>query len=195
MRQKRDPNAAARKIFNPTGKTYLYSIPAMYRYSEEYNRKVGHVSTGDKLEDEKLMNEPVHIGGSIEDILKLFVDGVPIKLRYTADFSEIYDLLQEHISNWVEYTTNDPNVKKVPIESLQIMQEFMDTIQSQVKGARASAPVDGTLSKRRTMLFSGMSRTAPAPVAGTVAEVVKPTAPKTNPMIERMNRLLEERNS
>lgn len=196
MRHGHDPNAAAIKIFgnkDRAAKTYLYSIPALYRYSDKYNREVGHISTGDPREDAKLMNEPVHIGGSIQDILKLYRDGAPVTFRDRLDIVEIYDILGEHIKNWVDYTHEDPNVKNVPLESLQLMQEFMDTIFPQVRGFRPST-VHNSNANRRRLLFGGLSREA-APAPETVQAAAAPTKSKSSSMLDRLNTLLEERNA
>lgn len=189
MRQfNRDPNAAQRKIFN---QNFLYSIPALYRYSDRYNAEVGHISTGDRREDEKLMNEPVHIGGTIADLLKLFNDGVPVTFRYPKDITEVYETLQEHLNNWVEYIDRDPNVKNAPIESLQLMQEYMDAIYHQAKGFQPASSQGAKLEARNRMLFGGLSRSPQQAKPETPVEVEQPRAPA---LMDRLNRLLESRN-
>jgi hypothetical protein len=188
MREQKDPNAARLAIFNPTGKTFLYSHKALYRYSDEFNRTVGHISTGDRNEDMKLMNEDVHVGGSIEDILKLFRDGVNVTLRYPKDFAEIYDLIVQHMNNWIEYINHDPNVKNAPMESLTLMEEFANAIYEQALGYRPSLASPPKMKQRRTLLFGGMSREQQVAVP-TTTEVTKHV-----PLLERMEQLLASRN-
>lgn len=184
----RDPNAARLKIFNPTGKTYLYSHKAIHRYSEEYNRVVGHISTGSRAEDEKLMNEDVHVGGSIEDILKLYRVGVHVQLRYPKDFAEIYDVIVEHMNNWIEYINYDPNVKNAPMDSLGLMEEFCKDIFEQVVGYRPNAVRPPKMQQRTNLLFGGLSRQQQA------TQAPKPEARKHSPLMERMEHLLGQRN-
>lgn len=189
MRQhERDPNAAQRKIFS---RNYLYSIPAVYRYSDRYNAEVGHISTGDPREDAKLMNEPVHIGGTIADLLKLFSNGVPVTFRYKEDISDIYETLQEHLNNWIEYVRHDPNVKNAPVDDLMLMQEYMDTIFDQARGHRPATSLNAQFAKRNRMLFGGLGRTSPEPSAETKVEAPPPKAPA---LMDRLNQLLEQRN-
>jgi hypothetical protein len=189
MRQQTDPNGAAKKIFNPTGKTYLYSHAALFRYSEEYNRVVGHISTGSREEDAKLMNEPVHVGGSIEDMLKLFRNGVEFHLRDPKDFPEIYDLVCQHLNNWIAYINNDPNVKGAPLETLQLMEEFAASIYSQAVGYRPNLKVPPRMAKRSKLMFGGISR----------EQADKNAPPKEQPkhrsMFDKLEGLLAERNA
>lgn len=189
MRQKKDPNEARKAIFNPTGKTYLYSHKALYRYSDEFNRVVGHISTGDRNEDMKLMNEDVHVGGSIEDILKLYRDGINVTLRYPKDFAEIYDFIVQHMNNWIEYINHDPNVKNAPMESLALMEEFCTDIYPQAVGYRPTLERPPKMKKRRDLLFGGMSREQQLAAAPATTEAIKHV-----PLMERLEGLLASRN-
>lgn len=188
MAQRRDPNAAAHAIFNPTGKTYLFSHKALYRYSAEYNRVVGHISTGSPAEDMKLMNEDVHVGGSIEDILRLFRDGVNITLRFPEDFAEIYDHITQHMNNWIEYINYDPNVRGAPMEALGLMEEFAESIFHQVVGYRPEFKRPPKMKNRAALLFGGMSREQ----ANAEAQEKKPVQHPT--LIDRLENLLAARN-
>jgi hypothetical protein len=188
MRAQKDPNEARKAIFNPTGKTFLYSHKAIYRYSAQFNEIVGHISTGDRNEDMKLMNEDVHVGGSIEDILKLFRDGVNVTLRYPKDFAEIYDLVVTHMNNWIEYINHDPNVRNAPLESLGLMEEFATSIYPQAVGYRPTLERPPKMKKRRDLLFGGMSREQQNAAAPST-EVTKHV-----PLMERLEGLLASRN-
>lgn len=169
------------KIFN--GRTYLYAIPGIHRYSKEYNKIVGHLSTGSKEEDAKVMNEYVDVGGSIIDILKLFEKNVDIRFRYREDLVDIYDTLVAHLNNWVHYVETDPNVKNAPLDSLGLMVEFCETIRPQVIGFKPRAEDVPELSRVRALfgqgfdaLFSdtnvGEEVTSPAPMIGRIEEML-----------------------
>lgn len=198
MNTPRDPNAARDKIFGrpakngkaaTPGKTYLYAIPALYRYSAKFNEIVGHISTGDKNEDMKLMNEPVHIGGTIEDILKLFRDGVPITFRYPQDICDIYDTIQEHINNWIQYTQRDPNIKDAPLESLRLMEEFSEAVYAQAKGFKANTKTPSSMTKRSNFLFGGMSREQQVAQVSESKEIVARPG-----LMDKLEALLSDRN-
>lgn len=189
---RKDPNAAAKKIFNPSGKTYLYSIKAIHRYSKEYNEKVGHISTGDPREDEKLMNEEVHVGGSIEDILRLYRKGVNVTFRDGKDMVEIYEVLVEHLNNWIEYINYDPNVKNAPLSALNLMEEFCQDIFDQVRGFRGTVTKPPKLKGRGNMLFGGLSR---AEQAANPVKTLAESRTKHVPIMDRLEQLLNERNT
>lgn len=188
MSTRRDPNAAAHAIFNPTGKTYLYSHKAIYRYSAEYNKIVGHISTGSVVEDMKLMNEEVHVGGSIEDILRLFRDGVHITLRTPSDFAEIYDHVTQHLNNWIEYVNYDLNISAAPMEALNLMEEFAETIYPQAVGYRPEFKRPPSMKNRAALMFGGLSREQAVVAAVDDAPVQRTT------LIDRLETLLANRN-
>lgn len=127
-----DADKIRRHIFG--GKTYLYAIPGYHRYSKEYNANVGHLSTGNLKTDINAMNEYVNVGGSIEDILRLYEKGADILFQTPSDLVEIYDVLVKHLNNWTWYVENDPNVKSAPLQSLQLMAEFAESIRDRVIG-------------------------------------------------------------
>jgi len=145
-------DAVRKHIFNAT---YLYAIPGYYRYSKEYNKIVGHLDTGSKEMNQRVLAEYVDVGGTIQDILKLFEKGADIKMRVGSDLVTIYEVLVTHIGNWAAYINNDPNVKDAPLESLYLMADFCQSIQAQVKGFKPKVE-DVPHLKRAASLF-GMS--------------------------------------
>lgn len=184
---KRDPNAARDRIFK---KTYLYSHPAFFRYSQKFNEIVGQISTGDPREDAKLMNEPVHVGGTIADMLKLFAKGCPIDFQNRADMVEVYDTIVEHMENWITYINMDPNVKNAPMESLALMEEFATVLYPSAKGFRRATKAPPHMQKRSKLMFGGMSREQQA------ASQPASTGPtKHTPIMGRLEKLLGERNT
>jgi hypothetical protein len=156
------PEAVRKHIFN---KTYLYAIPGYYRYSKEYNKTVGHLDTGSKALNQAVMNEYVDIGGTIEDILRLYEKGADIKMRDGKDLVTIYEVLTAHLHFWARHVNNDPNVKNAPLESLYLMSDYCQTIQNQVKGFKPKVQ-DVPHLKRVSALF-GMGE--------GIAELFNPT--------------------
>ncbi len=126
-----DPKAITRHIFH---QTYLYAIPAYHRYSHEYNKVVGHLSSDDKQIDANLMNEYVNVGGTIAEILKLYEKGADIKFQDPKDLVKIYEVLITHLNNWMSHIDRDPNVKDALLQSLGIMSEFATSIRPVVLG-------------------------------------------------------------
>jgi len=182
-----DPKEISRHIFH---QTYLYAIPGYYRYSKEYNERVGHLSTRSKQLDQANMAEYVNIGGTIADILKLYEVGADIKFQTPSDIVTIYEVLVSHLGNWANYVNNDPNVKDAPLQSLYLMSDFAKTIKSQVEGFKPKVD-DVPELKRISSLFGG--------VAGAEA-LFNPTGvgidvQEAAPLMGRIEKLLSERNS
>ncbi len=145
------PEVVRKHIF---GKTYLYAIPGYFRYSKEYNKIVGHLDTGSKALNQAVMNEYVDVGGTIEDMLRLYAVGADIKMRDGKDLVTIYEVLTAHLHFWSRHVNNDPNVRDAPLESLYLMSDYCQTIQSQVKGFKPQVG-DVPHLKRVSMLFGG----------------------------------------
>lgn len=180
-------DAVRRHIWNAT---YLYAIPGYYRYSKEYNEKVGHLDTGSKLMNQQVMSEYVDVGGTIIDILKLYEQGADIKMRNGSDLVTIYETLTAHLRNWQHYVNNDPNVKDAPLSALYLMSDFCKTIHDQVKGFKPKVE-DVPELRRISSLFGGIPGAEGLfgmPARDTTAE----DAPSTMNQIEK---LLAERNT
>lgn len=146
-----DIDAVRRHIFNDT---YLYAIPGYHRYSKEYNKVVGHLDTGSKELNQRVLAEYVDVGGTIADILKLFEANVDIKMRNGVDLVTIYEVLVTHLNNWATYIARDPNVKDAPVDSLYLMSDFCNTIQAQVKGFKPQVE-DVPAMRRMSTIFGG----------------------------------------
>lgn len=183
----KDAEAIHRKIFH--GKTYLYAIPGIHRYSKEYNQTVGHLSTGSKVEDARVMNEYVNVGGTIIDILRLFEKGADIKFRDVKDLVDIYDTLVAHLNNWVYYIDHDLNVKNAPIEDLLLMAEFCETIKPQVIGFKPKAEEVPELARMKALF--GLSGAAEALFSDTN---VGSNVTEATPIVNRIEELLAQRN-
>ncbi|MNZ31114.1 hypothetical protein D3C78_484060 [compost metagenome] len=180
-------DSVRKHIFNDT---YTYSIPGYFRYSAEYNQKVGHLSTGSKQMDQQVMSEYVHIGGSITDILKLFKRGADIKFEHKEDIVTIYEALIAHLNFWANYMRRDPNVKDAPLNDLYLMSDFAESIKIQVMGFKPNVQ-DVPALKRVSMLFGGLEGAEELFNPSGVGSTVEPTAP----ILGRIEKLMAERNA
>lgn len=169
--------------------TYLYAIPGYYRYSKEYNEKVGHLSTGSKKGDADALSEYVNVGGTITDILKVYEKGADIVMRHREDLVTIYEVLVAHIGFWSTHIDRDPNVKDAPLQSLYLMSDYCKTIRAQVMGFKPKVD-DVPQLKRMSSLFGGIAGAEELFNPGGVGNEVKETAP----IMGRIERLLAERN-
>lgn len=179
-------DSVRKHIFNAT---YLYAIPGYYRYSREHNEIVGHLSTGTKKGDQDAMAEYVNIGGSIQDILKLFEKGADVLMQHREDLVTIYEVLVAHLGFWQQHVNYDPNVKDAPLQSLYLMSDYCAAIKDQVKGFKPKV-ADVPHLKRVSALFGGIAGADalfnPTGVGSTVQE--------TAPIMGRIEQLLAERN-
>lgn len=179
-------DSVRKHIFNAT---YLYAIPGYYRYSREYNEKVGHLSTGSKQGDANAMAEYVNIGGTIIDILKLYEKGADVLMQKREDIVTIYEVLVAHISFWQRHIDTDPNVKNAPLQSLYLMSDYCKTIKQQVTGFKPKV-ADVPHLKRLSALFGSTVESAELFNPTGVGIVVQ----ETTPIMGRIERLLAERN-
>ncbi|MNX90002.1 hypothetical protein D3C86_1220330 [compost metagenome] len=134
------------------------------------------------------MSEYVNIGGSIEDILKLFEKGADIKFQDPHDLVEIYEVLVTHINNWVHYVNTDLNVKSAPIQSLTLMTEFAETIKDRVIGYKPKVDTVPELARIRA-LFGGVAGADILFSDTNVGSEVTSAAP----MVERISEMLASR--
>lgn len=181
-----NPQAILDHIFK---KTYLYAIPAYERYSREYREKVGFLSSGDPRIDHAMMNELVNVGGTIEDILRLYERGVEIKFQNPRDMVTIYEVLNTHLNNWADYVSRDPNVKNAPVNSLQLMSEFSESIRPVVIGYKPKAKEVPKLAFIQA--FFGNNPAAEALFNNTG---VGTTVQETAPVMDRIEEMMAERN-
>lgn len=179
-------DSVRKHIFNAT---YLYAIPGYYRYSKEYNEKVGHLDTGSKQGNANAMAEYVNVGGSIVDILKLYEKGADVLMQNREDIVTIYEVLVAHLGFWQRHVNHDPNVKDAPLQSLYLMSDYCKTIKQQVIGFKPKVN-DVPELKRISALFGGIEGAEelfnPTGVGITVQD--------TTPVMGRIEKLLAERN-
>lgn len=180
------PKAINHHIFHTT---YLYAIPGYYRYSKEYNSKVGHLSTGDRQEDIRALNEYVNVGGTIADILKLFEQGADIRFQNTMDLVTIYEVLVAHLRNWNHHIETDPNISNAPIQSLNLMTEFAESIKPTVIGYKPKA-ADVPMMRKVNSIFGNLGGAEILFKDVGMGTEVQETAP----VVSRIEKLMAERN-
>lgn len=181
-----DKDSVRKHIFH---RTYMYAIPGYHRYSKEYNKTVGHLSTGDARLDMAYMNEYVNVGGSIADILRLFEQGADIRMQNAKDLVEIYEVLVAHIGFWLRFIESDPNVRDAPIDSLSLMAEFAESIRDRAVGFKADLPEPPNLSNIRRIfgVGSGME------LLFSESSIRDNSAIEAPPLVGRIEELLEKR--
>lgn len=179
------PDSVRTHIFHYT---YLYAIPGYYRYSKEYNEKVGHLSTGSKKMDANALSEYVNIGGTIQDILVLFSKGADILMADRKDIVSIYEVLIAHLWFWRKNVEYDPNIKNAPMDSLYLMSDYCDSIRDQVIGFKPNVQ-DIPHFRRVSTIFgsdAGFAELFNKTGVGLQVE-------ESEPIMDRIGKLLSER--
>lgn len=141
-------HSAAYKIFN-----YFVecTIPAMYLYSQEYVKKFGLYTSGDADVDAQTFQSMVKANLTVAQMAQHMSDGATIALIHPEESKQIYQWIVEHINDWTDEVTKDPNRRDdVPVEDLRLLDQFAKEIypmarqhmNTQVSGSRLFRSLD-----------------------------------------------------
>jgi hypothetical protein len=148
-------HTAAYKIFN-----YFVEcmIPAMYLYSQEYVKKFGLYTSGDADVDAQTFQSTVKANLTVAQMAQHMADGAALSLLHPEESKQIYQWIVEHINDWTEEVTKDPNRRDVPVEDLRLLDQFAKEIYpmarqhmtTQVSGSRLFRSLD-RINRRATV--------------------------------------------
>ena len=149
-------HTAAYKIFN-----YFVEcmIPAMYLYSQEYVKKFGLYTSGDADIDAQTFQSTVKANLTVAQMAQHMADGAALSLVHPEESKQIYQWIVEHINDWTDEVTKDPNRRDdVPVEDLRLLDQFAKEIYpmarqhmtTQVSGSRLFRSLD-RLNRRATV--------------------------------------------
>lgn len=116
---------AAIEIFN---RMFNVSIPEIYFHSQEEIELFGMPTSGNKDVDEATRNSPRFTYLSIAGLTEFFDEGAPITFVHPSDTVVIYQLIQEHLSDWDWILKNYHNGAAPPKEDLYKLDEFAKAI-------------------------------------------------------------------
>lgn len=122
-----DPNSAVYKIFHSLWGVYM--SPMQLR-SVEHIREFGVVSSGDSAYDSAMRAEKRYYLQTIAELVEHHKRGVPIRLEVAANSVKIYELIQQHLSDWayaVKFSFNR-RIDDEIINDLLAMEEFAGVI-------------------------------------------------------------------
>jgi len=116
---------AAREIFH---RMFNVSIPEIYFHSQEEIDLFGMPTSGNKGVDETVLNSPRFTYLSIAGLTEFYDEGAPITFSKPSDTVMIYQLIQEHLSDWDWILKNFHNGSAPPKEDLYKLDEFARAI-------------------------------------------------------------------
>lgn len=135
-------HSAAKKIFEYFVECY---IPSMYLYSQEYVDAFGMYTSGNESVDIQNHQKPIRVQLTVAQMAKHFSDGASISLVEPEESKQIYGWIVEHIGDWQNEITRDPNRLDVPIEDLRILEKFAEAIYPMARNFMTVVPSGSTL--------------------------------------------------
>ena len=114
---------------------YLVKIPEMYLRTEDDIRERGTFTTGDSVQDQVLQNSMVRTYRTINDLYELWKSGVEVAIVKYEDTEKIYNAIQKHLLNWLDFINHGIGVKSTPIDDLLGLDEFANVVYDKAKYA------------------------------------------------------------
>ena len=116
-----EAHTAAYKIWH-----YLFEvvIAKIHLESAEYTREAGVVVTGNKDIDFTMAQEKVHARFTAWALAEYVSEGVSFTVPNSEDCAKMYQMIQEHQSDWLHAAESNPNIVEAPIEDLRKLDEL-----------------------------------------------------------------------
>lgn len=118
MRNERE--TAAWKIFN---KMFYVAIPNLHLYSEDFIRQVG-IHAPDSQMQRDLLNQPRRVSMTLANIINHRENGASVTFLAPSGGKEAFDLITEHLTDWVTIMKGHLNFEKPPLVDLEMMENF-----------------------------------------------------------------------
>lgn len=112
--------------------TFAVSIPQMHMYSHRELEIYGTVSSGDAEYDRALALEPVKMAGvTIARMLEWWKMGLRneiVLLHPDKDAPVIFNIVRDVIQTWYNEASKNPSMPDIPLEHLQVMDDFAKAV-------------------------------------------------------------------
>jgi hypothetical protein len=114
---------------------YLYKVrvPYLSTMSEEYIKQFGVPSSGDKKIDKEQMNQLITTYMTIEKMVSLFKEGVPIRLVEPDAPKKIYESTSKYLDYCRNMLERQINISDAPLEDLIAMDLFASSVYEHAK--------------------------------------------------------------
>lgn len=99
-------------------KKYQFYIPYLNTQPAEALEYWGIAGHHNKQELEEIVNEPVLVKATLPYIAELIFVGVEVRLHDKRQANEMFNLIVDHLENWLAIAKAKPRVKLPPLEDL-----------------------------------------------------------------------------
>lgn len=150
---------ASLKIFHSV---YVCIILERYFHTEESMRTRGIHVSGDETRDRNFLNQTRHVYLTIANMAELYEKGATITLEQPSKAIEIYEIIEQHLKDWLNILTNQFHVSFPPLEDFEALENFMHGLEYTVKALNeGKIPEKGVI--KRLSRFQRRLAIAPSP--------------------------------
>lgn len=113
--------SVAYRLFNTL---WPIKVSAIHLYSRDYIQHIGMPSTGNKTYDNWVHNEVRSCMMSAVRLAELHDEGANIGFDNIDDVVSVYNLIQEHLSMWLQILQTRYVINHPPLEDFEILDSF-----------------------------------------------------------------------
>lgn len=136
-----EEQTAAYKMFNWR---YPVMISGIHLMTPEYASKAALITSGNAKADTDQLRAPVEVQLTIADLAEFLGDGVSFRLVRPEDSKAIYQIIMEHLRNWMTAMTMDPNRQNTAEKDLILLDRLAGEIYKYARHYMSSDPVQGS---------------------------------------------------
>lgn len=107
---------------------YKCLVPAFRSRTPDDIRRNGVLVTGIKSLDDGLKDDWVPRLLTIDKMVEFYKQGVPFRIIDTKDTKDIYQVVQTHLTNWLETIRTGLNIGDAPMDDLIAMDRFATSL-------------------------------------------------------------------
>lgn len=161
------PHNAAYKLFHYP---FRVRVPQYATYLEGEIEKVGVAISGFRDLDRECAAEMCEHTTTISRIARWHAEGVKIELYDIRDSVRMYDIIKEHLDDWLREARNPLSVREPPLDDLRMLDALADRLYLMARGLIAESRKGETNS-----IFSFISQSALPPTVRqqTVADNIR----------------------
>ncbi len=109
-------------------KLFLVKIEQKYLQSEQELKIFGTPTTGDPYYDNLMHHQLIDIMIPINGMIEYYKKGITVRITKNSDTKLIYEIIRDYLHAWYNRIQNSVNVGDVPLDDLNILDEFASKI-------------------------------------------------------------------
>ncbi len=106
-----DQHTAAYKLWHYT---FEWIVAQMHLVDQNVIQQFGVVTTGDKLSDRALAEQPIRVQLSPAAVAEMVEEGIPVRIANPPDAAKIYKIIHQHLKDWEHAARMDMHINRVP---------------------------------------------------------------------------------